>query len=215
MEDWVYSVITIIVFISIPIIGYFKKCILNYSLYKKVGWIIVPWRERNLPSRDTTSLLDEIIYKQQDLKIPKEFRLALRDNEIEIKHTKEILEDFKKYISEQYFGGFLSNTIKIRNLHADWYFMYSLYEFSEEHAKYDNCKLRDKIYKYESTDGSYHTYSLTDYGRTFYKLYLISLLYVENNCYTRKLYEYIDTKLKEHIKSHLDSNEVTFWSYRP
>lgn len=203
------------IFLLIPIIIYLKKCVLNYNLFKKVGWIIAPWRERNLPSRDNTSLLDEIVYKQQDLKIPNEFRLDLRDNKTEIQHTEEILEVFKKHIYERYFGGYLSNTQKIRNLNEDWYFMYRLFAFLGEYAEYDNYELRDKIYKYESTDDSYRTYSLTDFGRTFYKLYLISLLYVENNQYTRKLYEYIDPKLKEHLKSYLESNVVTFWNYRP
>ena len=213
MEDWIFSVIWVLLIILTPIIVYAKKCILNYDLFKKVGWIITPDRIRNLPSRG--NLLDEIIYKQQDLGIQKEYRLDLRDNKTEIEHTKEILEVFKQYISEKYFGGYLSNSLKIRNLQADWYFVYSLFKFSGEYSKYDNYKLRDKIYKYEFSDGSYNTYSLTDYGRTFYKIYLFSLLYVESNPYTRKLYEYIDPKLKEGLKSYLDSNKVTFWSYRP
>ena len=200
------------IWILIPVIIYLKKCVLNYSLFKKVGWIIAPNRERNLPSRYTTSLLDEIIYKQQDLEIPIEF-WKLRDNNTKIKYTEEILEVFKKNLSELYFGGYLSNTQKIRNLREDWYFMYRLFVFLGKYSEYDNSKLRDKIYKYESTDDSYHTHSLTDYGITFYKLYLISLLYVENNPYTRKLYQYIDPKLKEHLKSYLNTKKVTFWSY--
>ena len=203
------------IWILIPIIIHLKKCVLNYSLFKKVGWIIAPYRARNLPERNITSLLDEIRYKQQDLEIQKEYRLDLWDNKTEIKYTEEIFESFKQYISEQYFGGYLSTTQKIRNLHEDGYFMHYLFVFSGEYAKYDNYKLRDKIYNYESKDGAYRTYSLTDYGRTFYKIYLISLLYIENNYYTRKLYKYIDPKLKEHLKSHLDNNEVTFWNYRP
>ena len=214
MEDVVLNIIATSVVLLIPIVAYLKKRVLNYSLFKKVGWIIAPFRERNLPDR-FNSLLDELVYKQQDLELPQEFRLELRDNKTEIEYTKEILEFFKQDISEKYFGGYLSNTQKIRNLHEDWYFMYRLFEFFYEYAKYDNPKIRDKIYKYESTDGSYHTHSLTDYGKTFYKLYLISLLYVENNPYTRKLYKYIDPKHKQYLKSYITSNKVTFWSYRP
>ena len=214
MEDSTFSVIALVFVFLIPVIGYTRKCILNYSLFKKVGWIIAPFRARNLPSRDMTSLLEVIIYKQQDLKIPKEFRL--KDDKTEIKYTEEILEVFKQHISKQYFGGYLSNSQKIRNLHEDWYFMYRLFVFCEEYSDYNNnYKFHDKIYKYKSTDGSYHTHSLTDYGTTLYKLYLISLLYVENNPYTCKLYEYIDPKLKEHLKSYLEKNEVVFWTYRP
>lgn len=214
MEDFLFGVVAVLIVILFPVIGYIKKCILNYSLFVKVGWIIAPYRARNLNSRSMT-LEDNIIFIQQDLEMPMEFRLDLRNNKAEMKHTKEILDFFKQYISEQYFGGYLSNAQKIRNLNDDWYFMYSLFVFSDEYSKYDNTKLRDKIYKYESTDGSYHTHSLTDFGRAFYKIYLISLLYVENNQYTRKLYKYIDPKLKEHLKSYLNSNKVTFWNYRP
>lgn len=215
MEDMIFDVIAVSIWILIPIIIYLKKRVLNYSLFEKVGWIIAPYRERNLHDRNTTSLLDELVYKQQDLELPREYRLELRDNKTEIENTQEILEVFKKYISEQYFGGYLSNTLKIRVLNDDWYFFYSLFEFIKKYAEYDNYELRDKMYKYESTDGSYHTHSLTDYGRAFYKLYLISLLYVESNPYILKLYKYIDPELKEHLKSHLDNNEVTFWNYRP
>ena len=205
MEDMVWTIVTAGIFISLPIIRYLWKCFLNYGLFKKVGWIIAP-------SGFNRTLTDEIIYLQQEAKIPKEYWI-LRDTDTE--YIKEILEVFKKDITELYFGGCLSNTNKIRNLNNEWYFMYRLSVFSEEYAKYDNSKLRDKIYKYESSDGSYSTYSLTDYGITFYKLYLISLLYVENNPYTRKLYQYIDPKLKEHLKSYLNTKNVTFWSYHP
>lgn len=216
MEDWIFSAIAIPILILMPIIGYIKKCILNYNLFKKVGWIISTDRARHLPQRCWGhSLLDDIVYKQQNLKIPMEYRLNLRSDKTEKDNTEEILEVFKKYISEKYFGGFLSNDIKIRNLGEDWYFMYSLFEFSSKYSEYDNLILRDKIYKYESRNGSYYTYTLTDYGRTFYKIYLISLLYVENNPHTRKLYKYIDSELKEFLKSYLNSNEITFWRYRP
>ena len=212
MQEIIWGIVAACILISLPIIRYLQKCFLNYGLFKKVGWIITPFRERNLPDRCNTSLLDEIIYKQQDLEIPKEYWI-LRDTETE--HAEEILKVFQEDISRLYFGGYLATHKKIRNLQEDWFFMYRLFVFSEEYAKYDNHKLREKIYKYESSDGSYHTHSLTDYGITFYKLYLISLLYVENNPYTRKLYQYIDPKLKEHLKTYLNTKNVTFWSYRP
>ena len=211
MEDIIPGVITVSIFLLIPIISYAIKCILNYNLFKKVGWILVPFRERSLPSRCNTSLVEEILYKQQKLKISKEFWLG--DNEI--KHIEEILEVFKKDIYKLYFGGCLSNTQKIRNLHEDWYFMYRLFVFAEKYSEYDNYELRDKIYKLETRNSSYHTHNLTDSGIAFYKLYLISLLYVENNSYTRKLYKYINPKLKEHLQSYLITKKVTFWSYRP
>lgn len=211
--DWTL-VFAALFFALIPIIIYIKKCVLNYSLFKKVGWIITPNRERSLHDRCGTSLLDIIIINQQDLEIPREYRLS-RDNKAEIEYTKEILGVFKNYVSEEYFGGYLLNTQAIRNLHDDWYFMYSLFVFTEKYAQYDNYELREKIYKYESRNGPYYTHSLTDYGRTFYKIYLISLLFVESNPYTSKLYKHIMPQLKEHIKSYLDSNHITFWSYRP
>lgn len=214
MENMIYAIISVSIILLIILFRYIKKWFLNYGLFKKVGWIIAINRERDLPQRWTGTLLDEIIYKQQDLKIPKDFCLS-RDNEAEKEHTEEILDAFKKDISELYFGGYLSNTQKIRNLQEDWYFMYRLFVFCERNSEYDNYKFREKIYKYESTDGSYSTYGLTDYGLTFYKLYLISLLYVEDNPYTRKLYEYIDPKLKEHLKSYIKTKNIKFWSYRP
>ena len=214
MENIIYGIISVSIFPLIILFRYIKKWFLNYGLFKKVGWIIALNRKRDLPQRCTGSLLDEIIYKQQKLEMPREFWL-LRDNETEAKCTEEILDVFKKDISELYFGGYLSNTQKIRNLQEDGYFMYRMFVFCDKYSGYDNYKLRDKIYKYESCDGSYSTYSLTDYGVTFYKLYLISLLYVEDNPYTRKLYEYIDPKLKEHLKSYIKTKNIKFWSYRP
>lgn len=205
------ALISAIIFLGIIFGHYAIKCILNYNLFKKVGWIIAPHRERNLPSRDITSLLNTIIYKQQDLEISHVFWINTSDNI----YIEEILEVFKKDISELYFGGFLSNTQKIRNLHADSYFMYQLFVFCGNYSEHDNPKLSDKIYKYESKDDSYHTYGLTDYGISFYKLYLISLLYVEKNPDTRKLYQYIDPKLKEHLKTYLNTKKVVFWRYRP
>ena len=75
MEDMIGGIVATCIFISFPIIRYLWGCFLNYSLFKKVGWIITPNRGRNLPGRWNTSLLDEIIYKQQKLEIPKEFRI--------------------------------------------------------------------------------------------------------------------------------------------
>ena len=120
MEGIIGGIVATCIFISFPIIRYIMKRIFHYNLFKKVGWIITPNRERNLPSRWNTSLLDKIIYKQQELEIPKEFRIV-RDTESE--YVKELLESFQEDISRLYFGGYLANTKGIRSLPDDWYFM--------------------------------------------------------------------------------------------
>lgn len=171
---------------------HFKKLSRNENLFKKVGWIAekesysVCYSDRvKLRDKD---LLSYLIEEQSELDIPKQYRIDFSNNS-EIKNVEEILKFHKNKVVESYFQDCLSNSRKICQLKPLEYYFFSLYCF---------------LYKEVDKGNSSFKWNLTDYGRAFFKLYLITNIFVEKNENTRKLFEYINPNLKNITMNHLE-----------
>lgn len=197
---------------------YFKKSYMNNNMFKKVGWIaekdchMICYSD-NVRLRDS-DLISYIIKEQSNLEIPKDLYIDY-SNETEKKNAEEILNIHKADVIKSYFCDFLTKSKNVCKLNSNEYYFYSLNCFI--HKELNEYKHhQDKIYSdKEYTDKTHFTCQLTDYGRTFYKLYLITLIYTEKNENIKKLFEYINPKLKMNIMEHLKTNEISFWTYRP
>ena len=187
------------------------------NLFQKVGWIAEK-EYRTVCYSDSVrlrnmELISYIAEEQQSLSINENLRIDF-SNEAERKNIEEILNLHKADVIKSYFHGFLSKSKNICKLNAKEYYFYSLYCFIYKELK--EYKYQDEIYKdKEYTDKTHFNCKLTDYGRAYYKLYLITQMFVENNERTKKLFEYINPKLRNQIADYLNKNEVGFWSYRP
>ncbi|MBE7053427.1 MAG: hypothetical protein E7391_04040 [Ruminococcaceae bacterium] len=195
-----------------------KKLHYNQNMFKKVGWIaekenITMYYDSSVDLRNE-ELLYYIMQEQSNSNLSKEFRVNFA-NDSEKKYAEEILEYHRKSVIKSYFSNFLTKTKNICKLNSLEYYLYSLYNFiCDELNEYKHNQ--DKIYENkEWLDETYFTCQLTDYGRTYYKLYLITHLFIIKNEKTRLLFEYINPEQKNNIMKYLQNNEVKFWSYRP
>lgn len=195
-----------------------KKLRQQQNLFQKIGWIAEK-DNRNMVYSEFVrlrdyDLLSYIIEEQHNLNIPKQFCIDY-SNETQKKYAEEILNLHKDDVIKLYFSDFLTKSKNICKLNSLEYYFYSLYCFIYKELK-EYRHYQDKIYFGEKyTDNTHFSCKLTDFGRTYYKLYLISLMFIEGNEHTRKLFEYIDPKLKNRLMGYLENNEVVFWSYRP
>ena len=171
---------------------HFKKLSRSENIFKKVGWIVekesysVCYSDRvNLRDKD---LISYLIEEQSKLNIPKQHRIDFSNNS-EIKNVEEILKFHKNKVVESYFQDFLSTSRNICKLKPLEYYFFLLYCF---------------LYKEVDKGNSSFKWNLTDYGRAFFKLYLITNIFVESNENTRKLFEYINPNLKVLTMEHLE-----------
>jgi hypothetical protein len=126
--------------------------------------------------------------EQNKLKLSKEFCIDF-SNESEKKNVEEILNFHKSKVVESYFHGFLSKSRKVCQLTSLEYYFFSLYCF---------------LYKEVDKGNSSFKWDLNDYGKAFFKLYLITNIFVESNENTRKLFDYINPNLKKLTMEHLE-----------
>ena len=209
--------IWIIFFLFAKVIPAYRENKYRIDLYKKVGWIA----EKENPTRYYPSsvklrysdLISHIMEEQGNLDITEEFRIDYKD-ESEKRLTEEILELFRTEVVKSYFHDTLSKSKLVYKCTPLEYFMYRLYLFID--YNFENYEYKNKIYESrEYTDKTHYNCKLTEYGRVCYKLYLITLLFIEKHEETRNLFEHINPKLKNDIMGYLKNNEVSFWSYRP
>ena len=218
----IISLISVILFFSLvgiwKLFDHFRKFNYNEQLFKNVGWIA---EKKNIMrcyggrvNLRNSGLISYIFQQQKKLAIPEDLRINY-SNENEKANAEEILNIHKSKILIDYFSDDLTTNKNIFKLNSLEYYFYSLFCFiCSELEEYKNYQ--DKIYlDKEYTDKTNFKCKLTDYGRVYYKLYLITCMFVEKNEKTRKLFEYINPELKSQIMEHLRTNEVTFWSYRP
>ena len=215
------SLICVLIFFALlggwKLFDHLKNLNRNENMYKKIGWIIEKEQHNRCYServrlRDM-DLLSYLFDAQNNLKIPKDLCIDY-SSEIEKAAAEEILNSHKKDVLIKYFSDDLSINKKICRLDSLEYYFFSLYCFIYNELK--EYKYQDKIYAdKENTDKTHFSCQLTEYGRTYYKLYLITNMYIVNNEKTSSLFEYIDPKLKNHIMEYLRTNTIQFWTYRP
>lgn len=189
-----------------------KNFYFGKDMFGKIGWIAK--RRSNMRNYSSNvglrdeDLLTYICKEQRKLNIPENLQLDY-SNETEKENAEKILESHKVYVIGSYFSDDLQKSKNIYKLKSLEYYMFSLHCFLRpeviEHRDYER-----KIYSFESRSRPYSYYTLTDYGKTYYKLYLITLMFVENNPNTRKLFEHIDPNHKKHIMDDIEKSKSSF-----
>lgn len=192
--------------------NHFKKFYFGKDMFKKIGWIAK--RESNMRAYSSNvclrseDLLTYLCEEQRKLSIPENLQLDY-SNETEKENAEKILEEHRLYVINSYFSDDLPKTKNIYRLKSLEYYMFSLDCFLHPEIT-EHRDSKGKIYSFKSDDRPYSHYTLTDYGRAYYKLYLITLMFIGKNENTKKLFEYIDPKHKKHIMEALEKNEVSF-----
>lgn len=184
-------------------------------MFEKIAWIVE--KKSNMWCNNVHLRNEDLItyfYEEQiKLYIPENLRLDY-SNEIEKADAEKILEAHRNHVINLYFSDTLIKDKNKYKLSSFEYYMFSLFNFLQpeinEHRDYN----KDKIYSFKSLDKPYSYYTLTNYGRAYYKLYLITLMFIEKNENTNDLYKYIDSKHKNNIMENLKKNEVSFVSLR-
>ncbi len=194
--------------------SYLQNLIKNQNIYRKIGWIVEKENRNMCYDSKWGSLRDEelssyIFSTQKEVNLHPNFFIDY-SNETEKKELEILLNEYKAYIIKSYFHGSLSDNKNICRLTSLEYFMFSLHNYLKKQTSLNSTSLRDAIYTFDRSDSPYSYYKLSEFGKICYKLYLISLLFVEKNEKTRRLFEYIDPKLKNNIMVYLTNNEVSF-----
>ena len=211
MEVFLYCLLFSALMSGIKLFDYCQKSHRSQNIFKKVGWIV----EREHPMSCYSEMVrlrdEELIYyvlqEQTKMDLQKEFFLDY-SNEAERMYAEKILNYHKEYVVKFYFSDFLMKNKNICKLNSLEYYMFSLYMYLNNNA--DTNAFHGEIYKFEKSEKPYSYYTLTDFGRAFYKIYLITLIFTESNEKTKKLFKYIDPNFKNHIMDYLKKNEVSF-----
>ena len=161
-------------------------------MYKKIGWIAEKDKCTSAYSEDVSLRSEDLIYyimeQQGESDIPKQYRIDFT-NKSEIKNVEEILNTHRNNVVESYFHGFLSKSRKICKLEPLEYYFFSLYCF---------------LYKEIDKGHSSFEWNLNDNGRAFFKLYLITNIFVESNEKVKKLFNYINPNIKKLTMEHIE-----------
>ena len=178
------------------------------NLHEKVAWIsgIYPYSTKTLKSREW-QLYEYIEIEQREQQIPQQYRIDF-SNETEKEYLNQILNKHKERVIEHYFRNHLKETKGIYELTPLEYYFFSLHCFV-----YDNlCYHKDNdVYKNKEYISKWqYKCQLSEYGKVYHKLELITHSYIEHNNKVQSLFEYIDKERKEHIVETLDKNEVVF-----
>lgn len=183
------------------------------SLHNKVAWIAERKKYGEFSSnlRDS-ELVEYIRFENTNQNVPQQYRIDF-SNETEKEYLSKILDKHKEHTIEKYFCNRLKETEDICQLKSLEYYFFSLHCFV-----YDNTssyKDTESYCKKEYISDWQFKCQLSEYGRVYYKLELITRAYIENNEQVQKLFGYIDKERQNHIMETLDKNEVSFLSYRP
>ena len=219
VEGLICCLIFVTFMFGLHLFDHLKKLSFNHNMYMKIGWIaekehpFMSYSHTDVSLR-SNELFYYIMQEQIKMDISEDFQINYL-NENEKKELEKILNLYKDDVVKSYFHGFLTKSKNIFKLTPLEYFMYSLFNYLNKQLDMNETTLKDKIYDYKNRVDSYSYYTLTEFGRVCYKVNLITRIFVENNHNTKKLFEYIDPKFKNHIIEYLEKNEVCFWSYRP
>lgn len=215
MSDFVLAIAFILVLVLFMFFHKLHKFYKAENIYKKMKWICEK-ATKNRKCADCDNLLYYLNNQTHELKIPYDYQLLFRTTEEA--YASVILERFKKSKLNSLFRQDMNS---LTTMYKEWYkisdldyFMLSLFGYLEVNAESSSYYYSDKIYKrnMHKGDSSYSYYNLTDFGRAYFKLFLITALYCENNANTKP---FIRNPQAQHIKSYLDTNEICFWRYRP
>ena len=188
-----------------------KKFYNSKNLYKKIAWISEK-EPLNFCSKGEIALrdfelIDYIQREQNILNIPKQYCINFSDN-TEKNNLIQILNSHKERVVKSYFLNMLTESDEIYRLENIEYYFYSLYCYiSNILCEYNPS---DIYHNKEYTSDCVFKCQLSDVGRVYYKLQLITQLYIGNNKNIRDPYgNGIDYRINN-IKEHLDKNEVVF-----
>lgn len=177
------------------------------SLHNKVAWI---YDRRLNVGFNYTHLRDSELYEyieihQRELNIPRQYRIDF-SNETEKEYLSKILDKHKEHVIEYYFYNRLKETKEIHYLNSLEYYFFSLHCFV--YGNLSDYKDNDAYEKKEYISDWQFKCQLTEYGRVYYKLELITRSYIESNDKVQKLFESIDKERKNRIMETLNKNEV-------
>ena len=211
MTDFELCIVAILAFVLFYVFYNLHKYIKAENLYKKMKWIC----EKSTKKRkciDSDNLLYYLNDQTFELKIPNNYQLLFGTTEIA--YASVILERFRKSKLDSLFRHDINS---LTTWDKEWYklsdldyFMLSLFGYLEENAKCSSYYYSNKIYKWNmiKSNSTYDYYYLTNFGRVYFKIYLITAIYCENNTNTKT---FICNPQSRHIKSYLDTNEIAFW----
>lgn len=203
-----------IIFICILIIGYLISQTLKYhkekKLYNLVAWSVTGKYDPRLYINSYTSELVSCIKDTQYIhEIDNKYRIE-ESNEIEIVY--EIIEEYQKYISREYFKGNLGLINSKTTIKPEDYFMATLHDLlSAHHCDYtfiEHDMFGEKLEFERYSDGSGYkaTYTLTDFSIVYHKLYYITHIYCKNSL---ALQDKVSSWSEKIIKEALDTKQMT------
>lgn len=213
MSEYVLGVICSLIFIAImagwKFFDNFKELYSMQNIFIKVAWIAERYNN-SFVYKESAALRDKelvsyIIQEQHNLQIPKDYHID-DSNETEKTNIETILNIHKNDVIKSYFHNFLKRDKVFCKLDSLEYYMFSLNCFLQK-----NLKGNDSVYsKREYTDEANYYRLLTDYGRAYYKLYLITTLFCRRNDKTKNLVGGSNTNV---LMKYLKTNKVEFLSY--
>lgn len=186
----------------------------SWDMHKKVAWISNIYYFNLTPSHLRTYELAECIeIQQRKLNISHQYCIDF-SNENEKEYLSQILNKHKEQVIRDYFYNDNPKSSKgIYELTSLEYYFFSLHCFVYDNTS--NYKDTESYGKKEYISNWEFKCQLSEYGRVYYKLELITRSYIESNDKVQKLFTYIDKERRNHVIEVLDKNEVGFLSYRP
>lgn len=196
MVKWISAV----VFTLFLVVCFLAKWILKYysdnAIRKYVAWCIAP--------NSGLNLFEHIANAQVALQLPAEYCII---EQYEWDYVRIIVSEFQKQLVRSYFREQLTMKKFMHGMRGEDYFMYKITAFLHElHVEnrfldYDMHKKRLSYKEYGSWGGPLYdaTYSLSDFGRTFFKLYYTTYLFCKESKridHTGNYYNY-DSDIKE------------------
>lgn len=171
----------------------------NENIFKKVGWISFKeppgFYSKRADLRDE-DLIYYIMVEQYNLDILNNYPLEITTQEEHL--VEDILEVYRKNVIRSYFLDILSNNKELTKLSSIEYFMFSLCTFLQT---YTVTKCAESKYVFNKKIYSVD-YKLTDFGKVYYKVYLITRLFCEKNEKTKNFLGGITSnQIIEYIKS--------------
>lgn len=204
-------VLTIFVIVACIAFSKWRDLLRERKLHKLVAWSATT-NYRSIgsvrPGLDLIDYIDEVSIRH---KLPKKYSIT---GEEERKVAKDILKEYQRVLTQEYFNGMLSCPKTNYADDGEHYFFAKLFEFLSSHeCDHDflgNEMLDERLTYKEHRDGSGYTatYRLSAFGNVFYKLYYISFLFCKDSpIYGERFAGWMKT---ESFTDVLDSRQVTF-----
>lgn len=178
MVSFLSVLLSICLFVAVIAVGKWRELSRQQELKDLVAWSVV--------SGDGIPLWAEVSNAQIKLGIQKDYCI-FGDDEWEF--VKEILQEYRKNLTQSYFNGSLLIIKSKYAIHGEHYFMFSLYEFLSKHQcdyQFLGHDMHKEIISYKSygesfSAGSDATYTLTDFAVVFHKMSYITYLFCKNS----------------------------------